>query len=144
MSSLHRIPGELSLVVAMSSIAIIGRVVWAHHMYTSGLDIDTRSYFTAATMIIAVPTGIKVFTWLGSLLITKRISSNVTTLLQASFILAFCIGGTSGIILSNAAVDHYMHDTYYVVAHFHIVMALSLIYGVLVGFYYSANYLSLV
>nr|AGU60036.1 cytochrome c oxidase subunit I [Dicyema vincentense] len=143
LSSLHRIPGELSLIIAMVSIALIGSVVWAHHMYTSGLDIDTRSYFTAATMIIAVPTGIKVFTWLSSLLMMKRMNSRVMSFLQVSFILAFSIGGTSGIILSNAAVDHYMHDTYYVVAHFHLVMALSLIYGIFVGLYYSASYVSL-
>nr|AGU60002.1 cytochrome c oxidase subunit I [Dicyema furuyi] len=142
LSSLHRIPGELSLVIAMLSIALIGSVVWAHHMFTSGLDIDTRSYFTAATMIIAVPTGIKVFTWLGSLLLMKRMSSRTLSLLQTSFLVAFSIGGTSGIILSNASVDHYMHDTYYVVAHFHLVMALSLIYGIFVGLYYVASYLA--
>lgn len=111
-------------------------------MFTSGLDIDTRSYFTAATMIIAVPTGIKVFTWLGSLLLIKRITSRTLSLLQSSFLIAFSIGGTSGIILSNAAVDHYMHDTYYVVAHFHLVIALSLIYGIFVGLYYVASYLA--
>nr|BAA76310.1 cytochrome c oxidase subunit I [Dicyema misakiense] len=143
LSSLHRIPGELSLVLAMASIALIGSVVWAHHMYTAGLDIDTRSYFTAATMIIAVPTGIKIFTWLSSLLTMKRMTLNSLTFLQVSFIVSFAIGGTSGIILSNASVDHYLHDTYYVVAHFHIVVALSLVYGILVGLYYLSSYLSL-
>nr|AGU60005.1 cytochrome c oxidase subunit I [Dicyema koinonum]AGU60006.1 cytochrome c oxidase subunit I [Dicyema koinonum]AGU60008.1 cytochrome c oxidase subunit I [Dicyema koinonum]AGU60013.1 cytochrome c oxidase subunit I [Dicyema koinonum]AGU60014.1 cytochrome c oxidase subunit I [Dicyema koinonum] len=142
-SSLHRLPGELSLVLAMLSIALIGSVVWAHHMYTSGMDIDTRSYFTAATMIIAVPTGIKVFTWLNSLLSTKRMTSYGLILVQCAFLTAFSIGGTSGIILSNASVDHYLHDTYYVVAHFHLVMALSLVYGILVGLMYSLSYLQI-
>nr|BCK01943.1 cytochrome c oxidase subunit 1 [Dicyema sphyrocephalum] len=142
-SSLHRIPGELSLVVAMASIALIGSVVWAHHMYTAGLDLDTRSYFTAATMIIAVPTGIKIFTWLSSLLTMKRMTNHSLMFLQIAFIVSFSIGGTSGIILSNAAVDHYLHDTYYVVAHFHIVMALSLVYGILVGLYYASSHLSI-
>nr|BCK01941.1 cytochrome c oxidase subunit 1 [Dicyema clavatum] len=139
-SSLHRLPGELSLVIAMVSIALIGSVVWAHHMYTAGLDVDTRSYFTAATMIIAVPTGIKVFTWLNSLLLTKRVTSYGLFTVQCAFLMAFSIGGTSGIILSNAHVDHYLHDTYYVVAHFHLVMALSLVYGILVGLFYAMSY----
>nr|AGU60033.1 cytochrome c oxidase subunit I [Dicyema papuceum]AGU60034.1 cytochrome c oxidase subunit I [Dicyema papuceum] len=142
-SSLHRLPGELSLVLAMVSIALIGSVVWAHHMYTSGMDIDTRSYFTAATMIIAVPTGIKVFTWLNSLLLTKRMTSYGLMVVQCAFLTAFSIGGTSGIILSNASVDHYLHDTYYVVAHFHLVMALSLVYGILVGLMYAMSYIQI-
>nr|AGU60041.1 cytochrome c oxidase subunit I [Dicyemennea sp. 1 SRC-2013] len=143
-SALHRIPGEYSLVGATGSIVAVGSVVWAHHMYTAGIDIDTRAYFTAATMIIAVPTGIKVFTWLSALLLMRRNTFNVQSMLQCSFLFSFAIGGTSGIILSNAAVDHYMHDTYYVVAHFHIVMALSLTYGVIVGYQYTCSYVSYV
>nr|AGU60035.1 cytochrome c oxidase subunit I [Dicyema sp. 1 SRC-2013] len=141
-STMHRIPGEFSLVGAMGSIAGVGSVVWAHHMYTAGLDIDTRAYFTAATMIIAVPTGIKVFTWLSAMLLMRRNTSSVQMLMQGAFLVTFAIGGTSGIVLSNAAVDHYMHDTYYVVAHFHIVMALALIYGIMVGYTYACSYLS--
>nr|AGU60038.1 cytochrome c oxidase subunit I [Dicyemennea floscephalum]AGU60039.1 cytochrome c oxidase subunit I [Dicyemennea floscephalum] len=143
-STLHRIPGEYSLIGAMGSIAGVGSVVWAHHMYTAGLDLDTRAYFTAATMIIAVPTGIKIFTWLSAMSLMRRMTSLSQTMMQCAFLFTFAIGGTSGIVLSNASLDHYLHDTYYVVGHFHIVMALSLVYGLLAGYTLTCSYLSYV
>merc|ERR1712144_186194 len=127
--------GNQSMILAMSCISILGSVVWGHHMYTVGLESDTRAYFTAVTMLISLPTGTKIFNWLctylgNAPLLQIRTSSALFGLI---FLLMFTIGGSTGVILGNAAVDIALHDTYYVVAHFHFVLSLGAVIGLLSG-----------
>lgn len=130
--------GNQSMIFAVSSISLLGSLVWGHHIYVLSLESDTRSYFTAVTIFISLPTGTKIFNWLSTYLGNqhKFLSYSSSSYFTFLFLLMFTLGGVTGVILGNSVVDQTLHDTYYVVAHFHYVLSMGAVFAIFAGFYY--------
>merc|ERR1712007_104503 len=131
--------GNQSMIFAISCISLLGTVVWGHHMYTVGLETDTRAYFTGVTTLISLPTGTKIFNWLSTYLGNLSLSKSTSGFFALLFLLMFTIGGSTGVILGNAAVDLALHDTYYVVAHFHFVLSLGAVIAIFSGIIFNGE-----
>jgi cytochrome c oxidase subunit 1 len=129
--------GYQSMILAMSSISYLGSLVWSHHMFTVGMEIDSRAYFMSSTMLISLPTGTKMFNWLSTYLSTYQVYfNNLLIIYIKMFLIMFSLGGSTGLILGNNVIDISLHDTYYVVSHFHVVLSLGTLLSIFIGISY--------